>query len=692
MPPGHDPPRLPRPGEPAEHAIRPHTNAVTARRRAPFACAVKEEARASRADVTSPNPAQGHGEPPPPATIGGYRLIELLGRGGMGEVYRAEREANGGFRTRAAVKRILPRLQGDPNLRARFLHEARINAYLEHPNVVQVLDFGDQPEAYLALEYVEGTTAARVLKACAERGQRLPPVAVAYLVAEAATGLDYAHRREDEQRRSLQIVHRDVSPQNLLVSLEGTVKVSDFGVARAVLSGAAPGATVTKLAYAAPELLTGAPVDWRVDVFALGVVLWEMLLVRPLVPRSDPNAARQVILAGRFDAPSRVDPQVPQPFDAVVLSALALDPAQRTQSAGLLAQQLRALIHGLSPGFDASEFVRVLARTIPEVPWRAPTAPPAPAPDPTAPPAGVMAGRLATMPPPTREAPAGLNPMAAPAQAMQPAQPMQPMPAAAPAGGFGAPLPGLDLAAPPLTPLGGPAAPGLPPLGAPGGSLDLSAAPPPRSLDVAPPPAAIGPLARPKVAPSTGVSTRAITLGIAFVMVLLAGGVFWWITSGRQPVVAPVGPSTPVAPIHLDPTPTEVPAVPSAPAPTTPAPARDYSGRALTAITTVDAAVFACLRADRNVAEECAAVVTFSNATGTVMSSEVTFRSARGSTARVQRCVQAALSAARFPVDADATGLTRTSKAWRMGRNLGSGGSSNGGNSTILFPFGVPQR
>ncbi|MBK8692482.1 MAG: protein kinase [Deltaproteobacteria bacterium] len=444
--------------------------------------------------------------------IGGYRLIELLGRGGMGEVYRAEREGPGGFRRRAAVKRILPRLQGDPNLRARFVQEARINGYLEHPNVVQVLDFGDQPEPYLALEYIEGTTAARVLKACAERGQRLPPVAVAYLVAEAATGLDYAHRREDEQRRPLQIVHRDVSPQNLLISLEGTIKVSDFGVARAVLSGAAPGAAVTKLAYAAPELLTGQAADWRVDVFALGVVLWEMLLVRPLVPRSDPNAARQVLLSGRFDPPSRVDPQVPQPFDAVVLGALAVDPAMRTQSAGLLAQQLRALIHGIHPGFDATEFVRVLARTLPEIPWRAPSAP-APEPQPQGPVAAIS-GRLATMPPPTREAPAGLTPM----------QPMA---------GFGAPaaMPLGEPAPAVMAPLPPPAAPGfggLPPLG-PASPLDLSVPPSPRaSLDVAPPPsAAIGPLPRPKEAPSTGPSTRAITLGIAALMVVAAGLIFW---------------------------------------------------------------------------------------------------------------------------------------------------------------------
>ncbi len=612
--------------------------------------------------------------------IGGYRLIELLGRGGMGEVYRAEQEGPGGFRRRAAVKRILPRLQGDPNLRARFLQEARINGYLEHPNVVQVLDFGDQPEPYLALEYVEGTTAARVLKACAERGQRLPPVAVAYLVAEAATGLDYAHRREDEHRRPLQIVHRDVSPQNLLVSLEGSIKVSDFVVARAVLSGAAPGSALTKLAYAAPELLVGQTPDWRVDVFALGVVLWEMLLVRPLVPRSDPNAARQVLLAGRFDPPSRVDPQVPQPFDAVVLAALAVDPAQRTESAGLLAQQLRALIHGIHPGFDATEFVRVLARTLPEIPWRAPAAPVAP--EAFVPTMGnATPGRLPTLPPPTREAPVGLSPMS-------------------PMVGFGGPgaMPGSAPNPAILAPLSPPQAPGfggLPSLGH-AGSLDLSE-PPSRhaSLDVAPAPsAAIGPLPRPKQAPSSGLSTRTITLSIAAAMVVLAGLIFWWITTSRDPVRPPTGPGTAVS-IGAGPDPHVTVAAPpavSVDAATPPAaPLRDYRPRAAAAINALEPRVMACLRADRNAAEECTATVTFDNANGGALSSDVFFRAPRGSTARVQACVQTALQQARFTTDPGASGLTRTTKAWRMGRALSSGGTG-GGNPTISFPFGMPQR
>jgi hypothetical protein len=399
--------------------------------------------------------------------------------------------------------------------------------------------------------------------------------------------------------------------------------------------------------------------------------------VRPLVPRSDPNAARQVLLSGRFDPPSRVDPQVPQPFDAVVLAALAVDPAQRTQSAGLLAQQLRALIHGIQPGFDAAEFVRVLARILPDIPWRAPAPPQPAAPDPAAP----MAGRLPTMAPPTRDAPAGLNPM----------QPMQAM------AGFGAPgaMPGADLAPGGLAPLPPPAAPGfaaLPSLGGPS-PMDLSVPPSPRaSLDVAPPPsAAIGPLPRPKEAPSAGVSTRAITLSIAAVMVVLAGAIFWWITNGRDPVRPPTGPGTPIAIAPLPDSHPIAPTVEPTPTPEAPRPVvRDYVPRALVAINAREAAVVACLRADRNAAEECTATVTFDNANGGALSSEVTFRAPRGSTARAQRCVQAALAPARFTTDPGATGLTRASKSWRMGRALSTGGG--GGGETIYFPFGVPQR
>ncbi len=598
----------------------------------------------------------------------------------MGEVYRAERDGPAG-RVSVALKRVLPRLQGDPGLRGRFAVEARANGFLDHANVVRVLEWSDQPEPYLVMELREGTTAARLLKACAERGQRLPPAAVAHLVAEAATGLDYAHRREDEQRRPLGLVHRDVSPQNLLVGLDGSVRVSDCAVAHAVVGGT-PGA-VTKLAYAAPELLRGEAADWRADVFALGVVLWELLLVRPLVPRADANAARQALLAGRFDAPSRVDPSVPQAFDGVVLAALAGDPAQRTESAGLLAQQLRAVAQSLAPGFDAAAFVRAAAALAPELAWRAPSrGPDGPVAD--------AAPRPATMPP-SRSGPAapmamqglGANPLGAPQPAPLPA-PAPPPPALAPAFAPLAPagaMPPLEVPSSPLASL--PLAPPSPP------AYDLSmpqgAAGPGRAA-VAP---AIGPVAPrpPQSAPSNG----GLVAAIVVVMVLGAGGLFWWITHRNDASRPLTGPATPVSVAALPDAPPSAPVAvvvdAGAPAPT--GPRVDYTPRAVAALNALDPAVTACLRADRGAAEECTATVTFDNANGGAVTSEVAFREARGSTVRAQQCVQAALQRARFTSDPGASGMTRAAKSWRMGRALGGGGG--GGSSTIYWPFGTPH-
>ncbi|MFO0625696.1 MAG: protein kinase [Polyangiales bacterium] len=378
-------------------------------------------------------PPQGAGAPP---MLGGFRLLELLGRGGMGEVWRAEREGPGGYRRRAAVKRILPRFQADPTLRARFLSEARINARLEHPNITQVLDFGESPEPYLALEYIEGTTVARVLKVCAEAQQRLPHAVAAFILAEVATGLDYAHRRKDDAGNPLLIVHRDVSPQNVLISTEGGVKISDFGIARAADNQlrTQQGIAVGKLAYMAPEQASGGTVDWRADVFALGVLLWETLLVRPLIPRNDSNAAIQLLLSGRFEPPSRVDPRIPPQLDAAVMEALQVDPNRRTQSAGILAQQLRGYLHAAAPGFDGSALVRVVAPLVPDVAWQAPTqATPAvhPSLGEVAEPATRMAAeplarptRPATMAPPTRPgAPQAPTPQAPTPQGFAPQPP-----------------------------------------------------------------------------------------------------------------------------------------------------------------------------------------------------------------------------------------------------------------------------
>ncbi|MBL8678226.1 MAG: protein kinase [Myxococcales bacterium] len=370
-----------------------------------------------------------------PAELGGWRLVELLGRGGMGEVWRAEREGPGGVRRRAALKRMLTRLRNDGELLQRFMAEARISSRLEHSNIVQVLDFGDQPEPYLVFEYVEGISASELLQESSRARIKLPAAAAAFVCAEVATGLDYAHRKRDEQGRPLEIVHRDVSPHNVLLSIEGAVKIADFGVARAADNTlrTRAGIQVGKLVYMAPEQAAGAPIDGRADVFSLGIVLWEMLTLQPLFPRDDAATTLQRLQTGDIPAPSKVEPKVPPALDQIVLTALSLYPEQRFASAGAFAQALRGFVHSVAPGFDSSELIRILHKIAPSVSWHVQTPPPADSARERAP----VAPRVAS--PPMKAMPAmampamaapGAPPAAAPAPAPQPAAAPQPAPAA----------------------------------------------------------------------------------------------------------------------------------------------------------------------------------------------------------------------------------------------------------------------
>lgn len=365
-----------------------------------------------------------------PAELGGWRLVELLGRGGMGEVWRAEREGPGGVRRRAALKRMLTRLRNDGELLQRFMAEARISSRLEHSNIVQVLDFGDKPEPYLVFEYVEGISASELLQESSRARIKLPAAAAAFVCAEVATGLDYAHRKRDEQGRPLEIVHRDVSPHNVLLSIEGAVKIADFGVARAADNTlrTRAGIQVGKLVYMAPEQAAGGPIDGRADVFSLGIVLWEMLTLQPLFPRDDAATTLQRLQTGDIPAPSKVEPKVPPALDQIVLTALSLYPEQRFASAGAFAQALRGFVHSVAPGFDSSELIRILHKIAPSVSWHVQTPPPADSARERAPVAPRVASpAMKAMP--AVAMPAMAAPGAPPAPAPAPAQP----PAAAPA-------------------------------------------------------------------------------------------------------------------------------------------------------------------------------------------------------------------------------------------------------------------
>jgi eukaryotic-like serine/threonine-protein kinase len=233
-----------------------------------------------------------------PRTFGRYALFDFIGKGGMAEIYVARQRTDLGATRRCVVKQILPELANDPSFSEMLVHEAKLAARLNHANVVQVFDLGREGDRlFIAMDYVEGFDLNELLRLCSRAKVPLPFELAAHVVREALKGLDYAHRRTDDDGRPLGIVHRDVSPSNLLVSFEGEVKVCDFGIARAnvaIADGAAQEldeALKGKAGYMSPEHARSEPIDARADVFAAGIVLWELAAGRRMYKTGDGRAS-----------------------------------------------------------------------------------------------------------------------------------------------------------------------------------------------------------------------------------------------------------------------------------------------------------------------------------------------------------------------------------------------------------------
>ncbi|MCP3161587.1 protein kinase domain-containing protein [Myxococcus qinghaiensis] len=273
-------------------------------------------------------------------TYGRYQLLKRLAMGGMAQLYLARQPGPEGFEKLVVVKRILPHLAENDDFVKMFLDEARIAARLNHANVVQIFDLGAQDDSFfIAMEYIHGEDMRRVWKQSEAVGQPIPVPLVCRILIEACSGLDYAHKRTDPTTgKPLDIVHRDVSPQNILVTFEGGVKVVDFGIAKA-----ADQATVTrsgvlkgKYSYMSPEQAAGQRVDRRSDIFALGVVLYELLTSTRLFKRPSDIQTLAAVAECKVVPPSQASPRVPQDLDAIVLKALSKDPADRYQEAAHL--------------------------------------------------------------------------------------------------------------------------------------------------------------------------------------------------------------------------------------------------------------------------------------------------------------------------------------------------------------------
>lgn len=277
------------------------------------------------------------------STFGPYRIVARIGRGGMAEVYLAQRTGPGGFARDLVIKRILPHLAEDQEFVRMFVNEAAILARLTHSNVAQVYDFGRIDDSYyLAMEYVRGTSLDRLLAVFA--GEGLPiPIAVR-IVADTARGLAYAHRATDALGRPLGIVHSDISPSNILISFEGEVKLIDFGIARAGSQHSEHGALKGKVRYMSPEQCRGERLDARTDIYSLGIVLWETLTGRNLYDQDQPVEVLTAVLEQPTPPPSELRADVPEALDLIALRALEKNPAARFQRAEELAQAIDLFI------------------------------------------------------------------------------------------------------------------------------------------------------------------------------------------------------------------------------------------------------------------------------------------------------------------------------------------------------------
>jgi eukaryotic-like serine/threonine-protein kinase len=280
---------------------------------------------------------------------GRYCLIERIGRGGMAEVFRAVAEGVEGFRRVFVIKRLRPEKSASVELTRMFVDEARLSALLHHPNIVQVYDFGQINGTYfLAMEYLRGKDLAAVMKALrAVKSAVLPPIA-AHIAHQVATGLHYAHTLSRVDGRKLSVVHRDVTPSNIMLQRTGAVKVLDFGIAQATnfarQTETGGGRVKGKLAYLSPEQVRLEELDARSDVFALGVVLWEMLTGQRLFSAENEVLTMRAVLGLSIAPPSSKRPTVPPALDAIVARALERDRNKRYASAGDLAEDLERFL------------------------------------------------------------------------------------------------------------------------------------------------------------------------------------------------------------------------------------------------------------------------------------------------------------------------------------------------------------
>ena len=313
----------------------------------------------TQGDMGTSNP------PDSPTQFGRYTLLRPLATGGMGEVFLAKAVGVAGFQKSVVIKKILPHLANDENFVRRFIDEARLVVTLSHANIVQVFDMGKEEGAYfIAMEFVDGVDLRVLLKVCRNQQISLPLNLALYVLAEVSAGLDYAHNRQGEDGKNLQIVHRDISPSNVMLSKDGAVKLVDFGVAKSTsrLNNSLSGSLRGKVRYMSPEQANGETLTNASDVFSLGVMGYELLTGKRLFDGESDLKTLDQVRHGKIPTISANHPDIPTPVALLIEACLARNPVERPNADNVrrdLLGQLHELTHGEGiTAQDLGKFVR----------------------------------------------------------------------------------------------------------------------------------------------------------------------------------------------------------------------------------------------------------------------------------------------------------------------------------------------
>jgi serine/threonine protein kinase len=300
--------------------------------------------------------------------VGRYEALRPIASGGMATVYLGRAEGARGFERQVAIKAMHPHLAQDPEFVTMFLDEARMAANIRHPNVVPTLDVAEEHgQLFLIMEYVEGLSLHALQREHRKQGRILPLPIALRIALDMLAGLHAAHELTAEGGMPMKLIHRDVSPHNVLVGTDGVSRIMDFGIARAEIRiTATQGAQVKgKTAYMAPEQIRAQPLDRRCDVYAAGIVTWELLAGVPLFRADNEGSLVHMVLTGASKAPSEINSAVPKEIDAVCMSALALSPDERCATAADFADALESAAEASGIAIATSRAVGVFIKALP---------------------------------------------------------------------------------------------------------------------------------------------------------------------------------------------------------------------------------------------------------------------------------------------------------------------------------------